>query len=55
MGKVCDLCRGMKPIYQPCSRLRAALGSSLIIDTDDLGYNGSINGFGYDDDNDVPQ
>jgi hypothetical protein len=33
VGKVCDLCRGMKLIYQPCSRLRAALGSSLIRDT----------------------
>jgi hypothetical protein len=55
MGKVCDLCRGMKLIYQPCSRLRAALGSSLIRDTDDLRYNGSIDGFGYDDDNDVPR
>jgi hypothetical protein len=36
----------MKLIYQSCSRLRAALGSSLIRDTDDVGYNGSINGFG---------
>jgi hypothetical protein len=45
MGKVCDLCR-MKLIYQPCSRLRAALGSSLIRDTDHLGHNGSINSFG---------
>jgi hypothetical protein len=25
---------GMKLIYQPCSRLRAAMGSSLIRDTD---------------------
>jgi hypothetical protein len=55
MGKVCDLCRGMKLIYQLCSRLRAALGSSLIRDTDDLRHNGSINGFGYDDDNYVPR
>jgi hypothetical protein len=53
MGKVCDICSGMKLIYQPCSRLRAALGSSLIRYTDDLRYNGSINDFGYDDDNDV--
>jgi hypothetical protein len=36
----------MKLIYQPCSWLRAALGSSLIRDTDDMRYNGSINGFG---------
>jgi hypothetical protein len=36
----------IKLIYQPCSRLRAALGSSLIRDIDDLRYNGSINGFG---------
>jgi hypothetical protein len=55
MGKVCNLCRGMKLIFQPCSWLRAALGSSLIRDTDDLRHNGSINGFGYDYDNDVPQ
>jgi hypothetical protein len=44
----------MKLIYQSCSRLRAALGFSLIRDTDDLRYNGFIDGFGYDDDNDVP-
>jgi hypothetical protein len=31
------------------------MGSSLIRDTDDLRYNGSIDGFGYDDDNVVPQ
>jgi hypothetical protein len=36
----------MKLIYQPCLRLRAALGSSLIRDTDDLRFNGSIYGFG---------
>jgi hypothetical protein len=36
----------MKLIYQSCSRLRAALGSSLIRDTDDLRHNGSINGLG---------
>jgi hypothetical protein len=46
MGKVCDLCWGMKLIYQPSSRSRAALGSSLIRDTYDLRCNGSINGFG---------
>jgi hypothetical protein len=46
VGKVYNLCRGKKLIYQPCSRLRAALGSSLIRDTDDLRYNGSIDGFG---------
>jgi hypothetical protein len=28
---------------------------SLIIDTYDLRYNGSIDGFGFDDDDDVPQ
>jgi hypothetical protein len=36
----------MKLIYQPCSRLRATLGSSLIRDTNDLRYSGSIYGFG---------
>jgi hypothetical protein len=36
----------MKLIYQPCSRLRAALGSSLIRDTDGSRYNDSIYGFG---------
>jgi hypothetical protein len=46
VGKVCDLCRGMKLIYQSCSRLRAALGSSLIRDTDGSRYNGSIYYFG---------
>jgi hypothetical protein len=46
MGKVCDLCRGMKLIYQLFSQLRAALGASLIRVIDDLRYNdydGSIN------------
>jgi hypothetical protein len=38
--------RVVKLIYQPCSRLRAALGSSLIRDTDGPIYNGSIYGFG---------
>jgi hypothetical protein len=37
---------GMKLIYQSFSRLRAALGSSLIRDTNDLRYNGFIYGFG---------
>jgi hypothetical protein len=55
VGKVCDLCRGMKLIYQSCSWLRAALGALLIRDTDGLRHNGSIDGLGYDDDNDVPQ
>jgi hypothetical protein len=55
MGKVCDLCRGMKLIYQSCSWLRATMGAPLIRDTDDLRYNDSIDGFGYDDDNDVPR
>ena len=55
MGKVCDLCREMKLIYQSCSRLRATLGSSLIRDTDGSRCYGSIYGFGYDDDNDVPR
>jgi hypothetical protein len=31
-----------------------ALGAPLIRDADDLRYNGSINGFLFDDDNDVP-
>jgi hypothetical protein len=55
MGKVCDLCRGMKLIYHPCSRLRAALGAPLIRDTDGSRCNGSIDGFGYDDDTDIPR
>jgi hypothetical protein len=36
----------MKLIYQLCSRLRAALRSSLIRDTDGSRCYGSINGFG---------
>jgi hypothetical protein len=36
----------MKLIYQSCSQLRAALGSSLIRDTDGSIYNGSIYYFG---------
>jgi hypothetical protein len=55
MGKVCNLCRGMKVIYQSCSRLRVALGASLIRDTDGSRYHGSIYEFGYDQDNDVPR
>jgi hypothetical protein len=31
VGNVCDLCRGMKLIYQSCLLLRAALGSSSIL------------------------
>jgi hypothetical protein len=31
------------------------LGSSLIRDTYDLRHSGCIDGFGYDDDNDVPR
>jgi hypothetical protein len=46
MGKVCDLCRGMKLIYQSCSRLREALGAPLIRDTDGSRCYGSIYGFG---------
>ena len=38
--------RVVKLVYQPCSRLRAALGSSLIRDTTGLRLNGSINVFG---------
>jgi hypothetical protein len=45
----------MKPIYQPCSWLKVALGSSLIRDTDGLRFNGSINGFWFDDNIDVPR
>jgi hypothetical protein len=52
---VCNLGRGMNLIYQSCSRFRAALGAPLIRDTDDLRYNGSIYGFGNNDDNDVPR
>jgi hypothetical protein len=36
MGKVCVLYRGMELIYQPCSRLRAALEAPLIRDTMDI-------------------
>jgi hypothetical protein len=46
MGKVCDLYRGLETDISVCSRLRAALGSSLIRDTDGSIYNGSIYGFG---------
>jgi hypothetical protein len=46
VGKVCNLYRGKKQIYQSCSRLRAALGSSFIRDTYGLRYNSSIDGFG---------
>jgi hypothetical protein len=46
VGKVCDLCRGMKLIYQSCSRLRATLGSFLIRDRDGSRYYGFIYGFG---------
>jgi hypothetical protein len=45
----------MKLMYQSCSWLRVALGASLIRDTDGLRFYGSIHGFGYDDDNDVPR
>jgi hypothetical protein len=45
----------MKLIYQVCSMLRAALGAPLIRDIDGLRYNGSIYGFGYDNDNDGPR
>jgi hypothetical protein len=38
--------RVVKLIYQSCSRLRAALGSSLIRDTDGLRYNDYVYGFG---------
>ena len=38
--------RVVKLVYQPCSRLRAALGSSLIRDTNGSRYNGSIYDFG---------
>ena len=38
--------RVVKLVYQPCSRLRAALGSSLIRDTDGSRYNDFIYGFG---------
>jgi hypothetical protein len=55
VGKVCNLFIGMKLIYQPCSRLRTALGSSLIRDTTGSRFNGSLNGFWFDDDNDVPR
>ena len=46
--------RVVKLVYQSCSRLRAALGSSLIRDTDGSRLNGSINVFLFDDDHDVP-
>jgi hypothetical protein len=45
----------MKLIYQSCSRLRAALEAPFINDIDGSRFYGSIYGFGYDDDNDVPR
>jgi hypothetical protein len=45
----------MKPIYQPCSRLRAAMGAPLIRDIDSSRCYCYIYGLGYDDDNDVPR
>jgi hypothetical protein len=47
MGEVCNLCIGMKLIYQLYSRIRAALGAPLIRDTDGLRYNDYIYGVGY--------
>jgi hypothetical protein len=47
MGKVCDLCKGIKLIYQSCSWLRAALVSSLIRDTYGLRCYGRVYGFGF--------
>jgi hypothetical protein len=38
--------RVVKLVYQSCSRLRAALGSSLIRDTNGSRFNGSIYDFG---------
>jgi prepilin-type processing-associated H-X9-DG protein len=55
VGKVCNFYRGMKLIYQSYKRLRAALESSLIRDTDDLRHNDSLNGLWFDGDNDVPR
>jgi hypothetical protein len=49
MGKVYDLCRGMKLVYQPCSRLRAALGAPLIRFTGDLRHDGHGDDIGDDD------
>jgi hypothetical protein len=45
VGKVCDLCRGNETDISAVLTVMS-LGSSLIRDTDDLSYNGSINGFG---------
>jgi hypothetical protein len=54
VGKVCDLYKGMKPIYQSCSRLRASLGSSLIRDTDGSRYYVlSMDFVTYDDDDSI--
>jgi hypothetical protein len=44
MGKVCNLCREMKPIYQSCSWSRAILGAPFIRFIGDLTYDS------YDDD-----
>jgi hypothetical protein len=55
MGKVCDLYKGMKLIYQPCSRLRAALRAPFIKYTNGSRCYGSIYGFRYDDDNGIPR
>jgi hypothetical protein len=50
VGKVCNLCRVLETVYQPSSRLRAALGSSLIRRTlvtfmmmvNNVGYNSDL-------------
>jgi hypothetical protein len=50
VGKVCNLCRVLELVYQSSSRLRAALGSSLIRRTlvtfmmmvNNVGYNSDL-------------
>jgi hypothetical protein len=46
VGKVCDLYKGNETDISTVLTIKSVLGSSLIRDTDDLRYNGSIYGFG---------
>jgi hypothetical protein len=50
VGKVCDLYRGLETNISAVLMVMSGLGSSF-----DLRYNGSIDGFGFDDDDDVPR
>jgi hypothetical protein len=50
VAKVCNLCRGLENDISVALTVMSGLGSSLIRDTYDPRYNGSIDGFGFDDD-----